>query len=107
MMPKLTALARPRCSLGDLLERHAEDLGGDELVNVAVLGERGLQGLVAAEVGEHAELDLRVVGGEQHVVGVAGHEGRADLPAELGADGDVLQVRVARREPAGDRRRSG
>ena len=30
-----------------------------------------------------------------------GHEGVADLAAELGADGDVLQVRVVGRQPPG------
>ena len=49
---------------------------------------------VAREVRQHAQLDLRVVGRDQHVAGL-GDERAADLAAELGADRDVLQVRIA------------
>ena len=52
------------------------------------------------QVREHAELDLRVVGRDQHVAGV-GDERAADLAAELGADRDVLQVRIAAAQAAG------
>ena len=52
------------------------------------------------EVGEDAKLDLRVVGADDDVTRRR-DEGRADRPAELGADGDVLEVRVARREAPG------
>src|SRR5207249_6065715 len=47
-------------------------------------------------VGDDAQLDLRVVGGEEHRVGsdIASDESAPDLLAELGADGDVHQVRV-------------
>ena len=51
-----------------------------------------------------AQLDLRVVGDEEHLVGLARDERPADLASELGADRDVLQVRVRRREPPGRRR---
>ena len=48
---------------------------------------------------QQPQLDLRVVGGEQHKAGL-GHEGRADLAPQLSADRNVLQVRVDRRQPA-------
>ena len=51
-------------------------------------------------VGEDPQLDLRVVGGQQLPARLAGDERRADFAAFLGADGDVLQVRVAGAEPA-------
>ena len=62
--------------------------------------QRGLVG----DVGEHAQLDLRVVGRDQHVPG-RGLEAAADLAPELGAHRDVLHVRVRRGEAA--RRRGG
>jgi hypothetical protein len=54
-------------------------------------------------VGQDAQLDLRVVGADELVTGL-GDEARADLAAELGADRDVLKVRVGGRQPAGRRR---
>jgi hypothetical protein len=53
-------------------------------------------------MGEQTQLDLRVVCGEQHAAR-RGDEGGANLAPELGADGDVLQVRVGRGETAGGR----
>jgi hypothetical protein len=67
-------------------------------------GEDVAQDLLAADVGEDAQFDLRVVGAHELVAGL-GDEALADLAAELGADGDVLQVRVGRRQAAGRRRR--
>ena len=57
---------------------------------------------VLREVRHEAQLDLRVVGGEEQVAG-GGDEGGANLLAERGADGDVLQVGVGGREAAGGR----
>ena len=99
-MPKLTALARRRCSASTISGGHAEDLARGEGVDVFAAAEGVDEQRVLGEVREQAQLDLRVVGGEQHVAG-RGDEGGADLAAELGADGDVLQVRVGRREAAG------
>ena len=53
---------------------------------------------------EDAQLDLRVVGRDQPIAGL-GDEGAADLAANLGADRDVLEVRIAARQPAGCRNR--
>ena len=63
----------------------------DVLVALEGLEERRL----LREVGEDPELDLGVVGGDEAPAGL-GHEGLTDPPAELGADRDVLEVRVAR-----------
>ena len=57
--------------------------------------------LVAGERGDDAKLYLRVVGGKQRVVVVAGDEGFADLASALGADGYVLQVGIAGAESSG------
>ena len=51
---------------------------------------------------QQAQLDLRVVGGQQHVAGFSDERG-ANFAAEFGADGNVLQVGIVRREPAGGR----
>ena len=58
--------------------------------------------LDAGDVGEDAKLDLRIVGGQQHVTR-SGDEGAADAAALLGADRDVLQVGVVGGEPPGVR----
>ena len=55
------------------------------------------------DVGEHAQLDLAVVGRDD-LVARLGDEGGADLAPRLGADRDVLQVRFRRGQPAGRRR---
>ena len=86
---------------GDFVERHAEDLAGDDRVDVFVAVEGGAHRCVLRVVGQDAQLDLRVVGGEQLPAGMAGDEGGANFAAFLGADRDVLQVRVAGAEPAG------
>ena len=62
------------------------------------------QQLVAGEVRQQPQLDLRVVGGEQNVAGL-GDEGGANLAAQLGADGNVLQIGIDRRQPPGRRAR--
>jgi hypothetical protein len=72
----------------------AEDLQRRAVVDVLAAAERVDERLVAREVREHAQLDLRVVGRDQHVARV-GDERAADLAAERGPDGDVLEVRVA------------
>ena len=61
-----------------------------------------LSELDAGDVGEDAKLDLRIVGGQQHVTR-SGDEGAADAAALLGADRDVLQVGVVGGEPPGVR----
>ena len=52
-------------------------------------------------MGQDAEFDLRVIGREQFPAELAGDERLADLAAVLGANRDVLQVRVARTQAAG------
>ena len=83
-----------------LVQRHVEDGGGGGGVDVLVGLEGGDQGRVLAEVGQDAQLDLRVVGREQHAVAL-GDEGAPHHAPDVGADRDVLQIGVARRQPAG------
>ena len=61
--------------------------------------------LVAGEVREQPQLDLRVVGRHEQLARRERHERLADLAAELRTHGDVLQVRVRRGQAAGRRDR--
>jgi hypothetical protein len=88
------------------LDRHPEHLRGGDRVHVGVLGESLLQGIDPGHVGEHAQLDLRVIGREQQMP-VLGDEGVPDLAPLLGPDRDVLQVGVVRGQPAGGGRGHG
>src|SRR5690349_3649526 len=83
----------------ELLRRQLEDRAGGLGVDVLAALEDLAQDVLARDVGEHAQLDLRVVDAQQHVAGV-GDEAGADLAAGLGPDRDVLQVRVDARQPA-------
>ncbi len=67
--------------------------------------ERGLQVLIAAHVGDHAQFDLAVVGAQQQVLVAARYEGLSDLAPLLGADGDVLQVGLVAGQAACGRHR--
>ncbi len=64
------------------------------------LAEGVLQRVDPGHVGGKAQLDLAVIGGEQQMARL-GDEGAADLAALLGADRNVLDVGLARREPPG------
>ena len=79
-----------------------EDRRGRLGVDVLAALEDLLEHVLAGDVGEHAQLDLRVVDRDQHVAGL-GDEAGADLAPGLRADRDVLEVRVDRREPPGRR----
>ena len=81
-------------------DRHAEHLGRGHRVDVEPVLERFHELRDVGHVREHAELDLAVVGGDE-LVPLVGDEGAADRAAFLGADRDVLQVRLGGGEPAG------
>ena len=52
-------------------------------------------------MGEDPQLDLRIIGRQEQPAGPARDERLADLAAVLGAHRDILQVGVARAQPAG------
>ena len=87
--------------MGDVGRILVEDAGRGLAVDVGAAREGVLEVLVARHVGQDPQLDLGVVGGEEHPIGIAGDEGAPDPPAELGPDGDVLEIRVGRGQPAG------
>ena len=80
-----------------------EHPGGRLSMDVRPAGEGVTEMLVARDVGEDAQLDLRVVRGEERHVGAAGDERVADPPAERRPDRDVLEVRIRRAQAPGRR----
>ena len=77
----------------------AEDLRRRGAVDVLAAAERLDERRVAREVGEEAQLDLRVVGRDEEAPR-RGDEGLPDRAPRLGPHGDVLEVRVVRGEAA-------
>ena len=65
MMLKLMTLALPPLLVLEQGRGLAEHAAGRLLVDVAVRGERGDEVRVARQVGQHAELDLRIVGRQE------------------------------------------
>src|SRR6266700_1205167 len=84
---------------GDLVLRHVEDHRGRLAMNVPALLEGFDERRVAREMGQEAQLDLGIVGREEHGAGRS-DEGAANGLAARGTHGDVLQVRVGGGEPS-------
>ena len=80
--------------------RHAEYLRSGERVDVIAAPKSFHQQWVFREMRQQAQFDLRVVGGQQDVAGFGG-EGGANFAAQFGADRNVLQVRIGRRQASG------
>ena len=88
--------------VADLFNRHIENFGRRDGMEV-LAGEKGLlHGAVAGDVRQEAELNLAVVGVHQHFAVRCGKHG-ADLSAEFLAHRNVLKVRLGRRESSGRR----
>ena len=77
----------------------AENFLGGARVNVLAGAKCFDQHGVLGEMREDAQLDLRIVGGEQRPAGI-GDERGANLAAELGAHGNILQVGIGGTEAA-------
>ena len=69
-------------------------------MNVRAVQKRLLHVLVAGDVRQNAQLDLGVIGVHQ-LLAVPGHKVATQAAAQLGADGDVLQVRLGGRDAPG------
>ena len=89
---------------GDLVQRLVINARGGDGVDVVVVGKGVKHRLVMAQVGDQPQLDLGVVGTEEHVA-LGGDKGAADFLAVIGAHGNVLQVGIGRGQSAcgGDR----
>ena len=75
--------------------RHSENHRSRLTVNVATALERRDELRIAGEVSQQAELDLRVIGGQQKA-SRRRNEGSPDFAAALRAHGNVLQVGIGR-----------
>ena len=80
----------------DLAEQFLRGAG----VDVGALLERLAQRRHIGHMRRQPQLDLRIVGREQHMAGFR-HEAFADLATDLGADRDVLEVRLGRGQAPG------
>jgi hypothetical protein len=99
-IPKLMAF---RCV--SPLRRHlfglkAEHFRGRPAVDVFPAPERLDERLVAGDVSQHPQLDLRVVGFQDDPTGLGGNKRLADAAALLRPHRDVLQVGVGAAEPS-------
>ena len=79
-----------------LVIRHLEDTPGGLGMNVCVGLEGFDQSPIFGHMRKYPQLNLRIVGGHEDMPR-RGDKCFAYLPAHFGADGDILQVRAARR----------
>src|SRR3546814_1708074 len=87
-----------RLGLRARIARHlAEQFGRGHRVDVVAACEGVAQRGHVGHVRREPQLDLRIIGGDDDVARFR-HEGVADLAADLGADRDVLEVRVRSEE---------
>src|SRR5690606_6076381 len=82
--------------------RNFEDLHRRSSVDVLAGLERLDQTIVLGEMSEDSKFDLGIVGAHDSMACLS-DECFADLAPEFGTDGDVLKIRIRRREPAGRR----
>ncbi len=69
-------------------------------MNILALGKGILQRIDIGHMCSQPQLNLRIVGGEQHIA-ILRHKGLADLPPDFGTDRDILQVRIGGGQPSG------
>ena len=100
MMPKFTVFAMPRISLGDMPLFHAEDEARRKRMDIEPVLEGLDEMAVTRKVRKYPELDLGIIRRQKHVIFRRRNERLPYAPALFGLDRDVLQVRLARREPA-------
>ena len=84
----------------DCIEADAKHLRGRRLVHVAIRGESRAQAFISRQVRHDAQLDLRVVGRQQHPARWR-DERLADAPPLGPAHRDVLQVGIDGGQPPG------
>ena len=85
---------------GDVSVDKVTEPDGDKRVDVLPLGERLTKRRVLAEVGQHAQLDLRIVRRDEFPPRLTSRKRRAYLATLVGTNRDVLQVGVATTQPA-------
>jgi hypothetical protein len=85
-------------------QRHVEDFRGGHGVDVDPVAEGLFETVHTGDMGQQAQFHLGIVGRDQAIARL-GDEDFADLAAGLGADRDVLQVRLGRGQAPRRRRR--
>ncbi|CAM3254884.1 hypothetical protein SPAN111604_13365 [Sphingomonas antarctica] len=90
---------RFRPSAGVAIDLAEQFLRG-QAVNVVAVAERLFQRGNVRHMRRQPQFDLRIIGAQQHIARL-GDERLADAAAILGADRDVLQIGVVRRQPPG------
>jgi alkyl hydroperoxide reductase subunit AhpF len=98
----LITLAVAPLVLAHFLQRHAEHLGRGGLVHVVAVLEGVAQALVARQVRHDAQLDLRVVGGDDLAAGGAMKASRMRRPCGVRI-GMFCRFGIVGGEAAGDR----
>ena len=78
----------------DVLERDAHDFSGCSSVDVFLIEESTDEPFIFRHMREHAELDLRVIGGNEGIVTLSRNEERSDLLSFFRPDRNILQVRI-------------
>ena len=84
----------------DVVLVYAEDAGGGVGMDIEARDESVPHGGVSRDIRQEAQLDLGVVGVDEDTVFGGGNEELAKLTAQLGADGDVLEVGLGGGETA-------
>ena len=98
---KIHHLGGPALVGGHFLRRHPEDNGGRQGVDIAIVQEGLDQGRLTGQVGHNAQFDLRIVRRKNAPARFLGPKGFANLAAQLGADGDILEIGVGAGKPPG------
>ena len=78
---------------GDHLREQPEHLTGSTGMDILVLTEGITEDRILREMGQHPQLDLGVVGCQNHATGRC-NERLADTAAFVGTDRDILQVGI-------------
>ena len=99
-IPKFTAFARSRCSGVTDVDGQPENFGGRPPMNVFARRERLRQRRIAGKMRHDPQLHLRIVRGDKPPARLR-HKCPADFSSQIGADRNVLQVRIAAGKPAG------
>ena len=87
---------------GDLINRDVENAGTNIIVQVFTAFVGIDQASVTGKVCHHAHFNLGVVGGQQGLIPGPHHKSRTNFAPSRGADGNILQIRIRRRQtPSG------
>ncbi len=87
--------------LGHVLHSHAKHLRSRAAVNIFIVAEALRQHRVLGHMSQNAQLDLRIVGGHQHIICLRRLKCLANAFSFLSLDGNILQVGLCAAQPSG------